>query len=127
MKGSIEDGTFDENIFGDVKVTLSKNDGKLSLNIETLDDEEDSESIIDSYKELIENLDDDVFVEMTEILGKTIDLKKFDTLLDKEELTESEDFEINLYISMSLDVINKVISDRIEQYTDILDKIELEF
>lgn len=99
-------------------------DGKetLKINGEEIKNEEESkiQSLIKEYKENIELLDDCTFVE---VLDETpLDLKHFDTLLNKKSLTKEESEYVEEAIKHMNNSIHNKLEKKIKDLTELIKK-----
>ena len=69
--------------------------------------------VVESFRSLIEKLDDDIFLEVSEILGSKIDLKELDTLINKTDLTDKEYSKLVKMINIADEIIKEAISNKI--------------
>lgn len=109
-----EEQTFDVN---GMKFTLKKEEGVIKLISEENSsddfDNSDIKEIIKEYKENIDSLDDDVFLEVVEELGKVIDLNYFNELLDAKEFDKKSASDVKEYIEISADIIASKLQSKI--------------
>ena len=113
--------TFDVN---GIKFTLKKEEGVIKLISEESYnfDDSDIKDLIKEYKENIENLDDDLFLEVIEDISTKIDLNKFNELLDLETFTEDEASEVEEMIDISADVISSHLKNKIQEMVKLYEK-----
>ena len=113
--------TFDVN---GIKFTLKKEEGVIKLISEESDNFNDSDikDLIKEYKENIENLDDDLFLEVIEDISTKIYLNKFNELLDLETFTEDEASEVEEMIDISADVISSHLKNKIQEMVKLYEK-----
>lgn len=104
-----------------VKYSIDKKDGYLSVKVEKNTDPE-IKNIVVSFKEKLENLDDDLFIELFEDLKKEIDINRFSELLDKDQYTIEEADEVKGLINQSVKIIHSKLQDMIENLVDVYDK-----
>lgn len=76
-------------------------------------------SIVSKYKKCIEKLDDCLFVNALEDIGKVIDVKKFDALLNQTSFTKEEAGMVNYFINQSTQIIQGHLQDKIQELVDI--------
>lgn len=80
------------------------------------------EDKVANYKELLNKIDDCLFVEVLDELREyNIDIKKFDELLDKEDRTEAEEILVSFYIEFTNDIIREHIEKKIQELVELLD------
>ena len=79
-------------------------------------------NIVVSFKEKLEKLDDDLFIELFEDLKKEIDVNRFSELLDKDQYTIEEANEVKGLINQSVKIIHSKLQDMIENLVDVYDK-----
>lgn len=78
---------------------------------------------IANYKENLDLLDDCIFVDvLDELTTYNVDLKQFDELLNKEELTESEETYISYLIDFTNSLIRQHIRNKIEDLNNLIDR-----
>lgn len=104
-----------------VKYSIDKKDGYLSVKVEKNTDPE-IKNIVVSFKEKLENLDDDLFIELFEDLKKEIDVNRFSKLLDKDQYTIEEADEVKGLINQSVKIIHSKLQDMIENLVNVYDK-----
>lgn len=77
---------------------------------------------IADYKKNLDLLDDCIFVDMLdELTTYNVDLKQFDDLLNKEELTESEETYISYLIDFTNTLIRQHIFNKIKELIELID------
>ena len=77
---------------------------------------------IANYKKNLDLLDDCIFVDvLDELTYYHIDLKQFDELLNKEQLTESEETYVSYLIDFTNSLICQHILDKIQNLNELLD------
>lgn len=104
-----------------VKYSIDKKDGYLSVKVEKNTDPE-IKNIVVSFKEKLENLNDDLFIELFEDFKKEIDVNRFSELLDKDQYTIEEADEVKGLINQSVKIIHSKLQDMIENLVDVYDK-----
>lgn len=118
-----EEQTFDVN---GMKFTLKKEEGVIKLISEENSsddfDNSDIKEIIKEYKENIDSLDDDVFLEVVEELGKVIDLNYFNELLDTKEFDKKSASDVKEYIEISADIIASKLQSKIYDLVTLYEK-----
>lgn len=80
---------------------------------------------IEEYKDAINELDDCMFLECLEEAKEQIDIKRFDELLEKKELTEEEFKEVNEEIDLFIDIIRNHISNKIDDLNELDSKLSM--
>lgn len=113
--------TFDVN---GIKFTLKKEEGVIKLISEESYnfDDSDIKDLIKEYKENIENLDDDLFLEVVEDISTKIDINKFNELLDLETFTEDEASKVEEMINISADIISSHLKNKIQEMVELYEK-----
>lgn len=82
----------------------------------------DIKNKIANYKKNIDLLDDCIFVDVLDELAYFhIDLKQFDELLNKEQLTESEGTYVCYLIDFTSSLIQQHILNKIKNLSELLD------
>lgn len=120
FKQLIPNGTKEVEIDG-VKVKVTKDDD--IFEVSAVYDDTDIKNLIKEYKETIEKLDDDIFLEATEELGKIYDLTKFNELLDAKSLTEEESDLVEKIINKSIDLISTTVQNKIQGLIDLYERL----
>ena len=111
----IPGGTKQELEINGVKYKLTKEGNDIKIDIfESFDDSEIKE-VVSEYKENIKELDDDLFVEVTEELATKFDLKEFNDLLDLESYNEDQAKEVENMLDVSSDIICQHLQNKIEK------------
>ena len=109
-----------------MKFTLKKEEGVIKLISEENDsndfDDSDIKEIIKEYKENIDSLDDDVFLEVVEELEKVIDLNYFNELLDAKEFDKKSASDVKEYIEISADIIASKLQSKIYNLMTLYEK-----
>lgn len=96
---------------GDLNISLSKKGDILSLHAETEFNDSEIKETVEEYKNSIQELDDDLFVEATEEMAQVLDIKEFSRLLDLPSYNEDE---ANKVYGM-IDCASAIISDKLEK------------
>jgi adenine-specific DNA methylase len=120
FKQLVPNGTKEVEIDG-VKVKVTKDDD--IFEVSAVYDNTDIKNLIKEYKETIEKLDDDIFLEATEELGKIYDLTKFNELLDAKSLTEEESDLVEKIINKSIDLISTTVQNKIQDLLDLYERL----
>lgn len=126
---AIPDGAEESLEVNDTKITLNKKDGVINISVtsnnedtfEVFDDSSIKE-VIKEYKERIEELDDCLFVEVTEKMSNYFNIKKFDELINKDYFTEEEAIEVSELIEKSSQIICDCLEDKIKELVIIYNK-----
>jgi hypothetical protein len=80
--------------------------------------------IISHYKDNLDELDDDIFLNVVEELRSyNVDIKHFDDLLNKENLKEEE----QVYVCYLITFINALIKDRLDDKITKLTELKKKF
>lgn len=89
---------------------------------ETFDDAE-IKRIIKDYKNLIDDLDDCIFVDVIDEIREDIDIKELDKLLNQTSFTEIE----AVVVKSNIDYINSIIKEKItakmQELANVLEKL----
>lgn len=102
------------------KVKVSNKDGDINVSIET-DTFNDSETkkLVSDFKEWIQKVDDDIFIESFEQTKEAIDIKKLDSLLNQENFTEEEAEQVEDMINYFESIITNNIDNKIKELEDM--------
>lgn len=116
------------NVFYEILNSLKKDyktnitEGPSYISIELVPN--DLEEIITNYKKNIDELDDCIFVDVIdELKDNSIDLKKFDELLNKDELNVIEETYVREIIKFTNDLIKSHITKKIEKLSELINKL----
>ena len=106
---------------GNFRIEVSDEDGYFSLRLVKTFESNIKEKIA-NYKRNLDLLDDCIFVDvLDELPTYNIDLKQFDELLNKEELTEAEEIYVSYLIDFTNSLIRQHIADKIEDLNELID------
>lgn len=106
---------------GNFRIEVSDEDGYFSLRLVKTFESNIKEKIA-NYKRNLDLLDDCIFVDvLDELPTYNIDLKQFDELLNKEELTESEEIYVSYLIDFTNSLIRQHITNKIEDLNELID------
>ena len=106
---------------GNFRIEVSDEDGYFSLRLVKTFESNIKEKIA-NYKRNLDLLDDCIFVDvLDELPTYNIDIKQFDELLNKEELTESEEIYVSYLIDFTNSLIRQHIADKIEDLNELID------
>lgn len=102
------------------KVKVSNKDGEVSVKVET-DNFDDSETkeLVSKFKEWLQKIDDEIFIESFEQAKEAIDVKGLDSLLNQETFTEEESEQVIDMISYFESIIINNIDSRIKELEDM--------
>lgn len=109
--------------FGDdSRIEVSETNGYFSFKlVKTLD--KNIKDVITNYKRNLDLLDDSIFIDvLDELAAYHVNLKQFDELLNKEELTESEETYIAYLIDFTNSLIRQHIHNKIQDLNELIDK-----
>lgn len=123
---AIPEGISDKLDLNGISISLSKNDGKVQLSIESKQENKSEDSsikeVIEEFKQSIYELDDNVFLEVIEDIKDKVDIKRFDELLNLEVYNE----ELIQEVTELMDYVSKVIcnklQDKIQGLTNLCEK-----
>lgn len=106
---------------GNFRIEVSDEDGRFSLRLVKTFESNIKEKIA-NYKRNLDLLDDCIFVDvLDELPTYNIDLKQFDELLNKEELTEAEEIYVSYLIDFTNSLIRQHIANKIEDLNELID------
>ena len=127
LKSLIPDKTNKEFTVGDSIVRINRDGDTVHVEIEQSSEDTDYKSevrdIVEEYKELIEELDDCLFVEIVEDLSNKISIKEFDELLNKEDLSKEEAFKLLNMIDVCKEYIAFHIENKIDNLRELYSRI----
>lgn len=117
----IPDGTNEKFCLNGLEITLYKKDGVIDVRVRT-NEEEKLKSFDDSkvkekvnrYKEGIEEIDDNIFLDILEEMREVINITEFDDLLELESYTEENASRVEELIDHSTLIIRKYLQNKIQ-------------
>lgn len=128
LGNAVPEGTEQEVEIDDINIHFQKKDGTIKIEVkeknqpkEAFDDSSIKE-LIQEYKENIEELDDDLFLEVSEELGRKISIKEFDSLLNSEHLTEDQANKVEGMIDLASEITCLHLQHRIQDLVELYEK-----
>lgn len=118
----IPDGTEKEVEIGGTKVSLTKKDGSIKINTQTKFDDSSIKNLVKRYQTSIKELEDDMFVEISEELGKTLNLKEFDNLLNLENFNETQAAQVEEMIDVASTLTRNYLASKINNLVNLRNK-----
>lgn len=126
---AIPDGAEESLEVNGTKITLNKKDGVINISItsnneDAVEEFDDSciKEIIKEYKERLNELNDDLFIEVVEAMESSLDVQRFDELLNQDTFTEEEAAEVNEMIDQSSQIICDHLEDKINELVNIYNR-----
>lgn len=107
-------------------VVIDNSDDTVNITITSSNDSEIDDSVIEeisNYKQIIEELDDCLFMDVLDEMEEIIDIKRFNDLLEQEEFTNEEKEEVLEMINTSKGIIREHLQNKIEELVELFDKI----
>lgn len=104
------------------RVSINNKEGDINVKIEIIEDEfDDSETkeLVSNFKEWIQRIDDDIFIESFEQAKEAIDVKTLDDLLNQGTFTEEEAEQVEDMIDYFESIITNNIDNRIKELEDM--------
>lgn len=130
MGNLIPEGTNEEIDTDEYKISLVKDGDNIKIQIvekeEAFDDSEIKE-VVSEFKEAIEELDDDLFVEIAEDFSTKLNNKEFNDLLNLESYTEEQAAKVSEMIEIATTIIRSHIQNKIQNLFEIYDKVSYSF
>lgn len=122
----IPDGTNEKFCLNGLEITLYKKDGVIDVRVRT-NEEEKLKSFDDSkvkekvnrYKEGIEEIDDNIFLDILEEMREVINITEFDDLLELESYTEENASRVEELIDHSTLIIRKYLQNKIQDLMEL--------
>ena len=108
-----------------IKFSVNVTNDGFSVKAETIEDKFDDSEIkemAEEYKNIVAELNDDIFVETTEQLAKELDLKEFNRLLDLKSFTKEEADNLGDMIDTSTKVYSKYLKKSIQDLIQLYEK-----
>lgn len=126
---AIPDGAEESLEVNGTKIALNKKDGVINISV-TSDNEDAVEGFDDScikeiikeYKERLNELNDDLFIEVVEAMESSLDAQRFDELLNQDTFTEEEAAEVSEMIDQSSQIICDHLEDKINELVDVYNR-----
>lgn len=118
----IPDGTEKEVEIGGTKVSLTKKDGSIKINTQTKFDDSSIKNLVKRYQTSIKELEDDMFVEISEKLGQTLNLKEFDNLLNLETFNETQAAQVEEMIDVASTLTRNYLASKINDLVNLRNK-----
>lgn len=130
MGNLIPEGTNEEIDTDEYKISLVKDGDNIKIQIvekeEAFDDSEIKE-VVSEFKEAIEELDDDLFVEIAEDFSTKLNNKEFNDLLNLESYSEEQAAKVSEMIEIATTIIRSHIQNKIQNLFEIYDKVSYSF
>lgn len=116
------------------KINLIKNNNKFSITVSSEIRDEDFDDMyiydyeilikedIEKFKKSVEALDDCLFVTSVEDMRKSIDIKRFDELLNQDSFCFEEICEVSNMINKSSEIIRKHLRNKINELLYVYNK-----
>lgn len=128
---TIPEGAEEKICINDLEIVLTKENGAIDIKIElkedaqectyTFDDSEIKEKIA-NYKENIDALDDNTFLDILEEMKEVIDIKEFDDLLSMESFTEENAARVEELIDHSTLIVHKFLQNKIQDLMELYER-----
>lgn len=106
------------NINGEEKLVINGEE----IKEESFDDSKIKEEV-KNYKDIVENLDDCLFLEIVEDMSEMVDVKTFDELLEQDSYTEDEAEIVSQMMNITKAVIYEHVVQKIQDLKEILEQI----
>lgn len=118
----IPEGTKKEIELDGMKISLIKEDGTIKINTKTKFDDTIIKEQVKSYQTNIRELNDDIFVEISEELSSVLNLKEFDTLLNLKEYSQEQANKVSGMIDIASKIARKHLQKKIENLVELYDR-----
>lgn len=125
MNMIMPNGLIEEADINGLKISLVKSNEGVTLKVTYSGDNidtEDVKEVISDYKEALDELDDNVFIDVVEELSKHVDMKRFNDLLEAKSFTDDEAKEVINMIDLSTKIIQESLQSKIDNLESILDR-----
>lgn len=125
MNMIMPNGLIEEADINGLKISLVKSNEGVTLKVTYSSDNidtEDVKEVISDYKEALDELDDNVFIDVVEELSKHVDMKRFNDLLEAKSFTDDEAKEVINMIDLSTKIIQESLQSKIDNLESILDR-----
>ena len=107
------------NVNGEEKLVIN---GKEITEEKSFDDSVIKEEV-KNYKNIVENLDDCLFLEVCEDMSEMIDIKTFDELLEQDSYTKEEAEAVSHMINITKTIIRERILQKFQDLEEVLKQI----
>lgn len=127
---AIPEGADEKVCIDDLEITLTKEDGVVNVKIGmnklgecnyTFDDSAIRGKIA-NYKESIDALDDNTFLDILDEMREVIDIKEFDDLLSMESFTEENAARVEELIDHSTLIVHKFLQNKIQDLMELYER-----
>lgn len=130
----IPEGTDQRVCINDLEIALSKKDGVIDVKIGLNEDNCEGESVnykfddseikekVANYKESIDILDDNIFLDILDEMREVIDIKEFDELLDATSFTEETAARVEELIDHSTLIVHKFLQNKIQNLMELYER-----
>ena len=123
----IPEGADQKICINDLEISLSKNDGVIGIRIEVSEDncdfdDSDIKEKIANYKESIDAIDDNIFLDILEEMREVIDIKEFDELLDSKSFTEETAAQVEQLIDHSTLIVHQFLQNKIQDLMELYER-----
>lgn len=127
---AIPEGANEKVCIDDLEITLTKEEGVIDVKVEInkprqcnykFDDSAIKEKIA-SYKESIDSLDDNTFLDILDEMREVIDIKEFDDLLSMESFTEENAARVEELIDHSTLIVHKFLQNKIQDLMELYER-----
>ena len=120
----VPEGTEKEYELDGTKIHISRKDGEISIstskNVDVFDDSSIKEEIKE-FKENLNDLDDDIFIDAFEKVKESIDINRFNELIEYDNFTEAEANEVEGMMSYFSQIVYDTIQDEIQRLEKMRD------
>lgn len=122
LSSLVPDGTKKEVEIEGVKYFLSKDGENVKIKASEIFNDSSTKEMVASYKENVEDLDDDIFIEVTEELAEKMDISEFNELLELDSFSEEQAVKVEKMISISSDIICSHLQQKIKDMVKLYEK-----
>lgn len=124
LSGALLEDGMEQRIYVDNGALLiSKEDGKMYIAVEEGFIEGDTvKDAVKDYKEAMEALDGNTFLEVLEEMKEEIDIQEFDELLDLEDYNEEDAERVLELIEQSTEIVQEYLQNKIESLVNVFEK-----
>lgn len=127
---TIPEGADEKVCINDLEITLTKENGVVNVRVEmnspkkcnyTFDDSAIKEKIA-NYKESIDSLDDNTFLEILDEMREVIDIKELDELLSMKSFTEENAARVEELIDHGTLIVHKFLQNKIQDLMELYER-----
>ena len=118
----IPEGTNKKVTIDGIEYSISKKDNKVKIETVKKFNDEPIKEYVSEFKNNLKELDDCLFIKITEEFGKLHDTKEFDKLLNLDQYDEKQAKQIIDLVSVFSNIVCKHLQSSIEKLVELYEK-----